>query len=607
MPRASQLAFPLLVSLLLNIAGIIPGGVLAAAELALPKVTKRDGDGYRITGQSYDARVDDQGNLVSLKVDGVEFLGVSKDETKIGGAFPDAQGAESITVDGATITARRGNIVIRYAFDVSSFEVTTEGATLEYYLAPYTAAVALKGNTAAPNGGVADVRKVVSGDAAIGLDESFHITWGRLWPSRIVRGHAREATLTYRVTCAVEVQPHELVTALSLNVKEFNRYKVPYLVQGSVPEFELQARNLGSRTVDGELVWTVKDHYENGQVVVAKTMPAAFAPSGEQPQRFAYRPTGFAKPGFYWMHVEWRVDGETCKRAERAIIYDADRYKPTLTRPADFRAFWDAQLSAMRKLPFDAKLTENPDRSTNSAIWYDLDMTIAGGKRLTGFYSAPRKPGKYPGQFSEIRGEVSDRQYERWAKAAGDNVFIGLPWPEVATYRRWVSREDNNMLVCYLLAVRMADFLRSREQVGELVLKGASRSGPLVLVCAALDPTRIQYVSAHVPTSMGISWQDKHYRGWGGRPGGVTEDQWFSISPYFDPINFAADLTVPYLIDGGVFDNLAPSPGILAFHNHATGAPFRRCSIELGGHGYFSNPARKNWPAELEAHLDEQP
>jgi cephalosporin-C deacetylase-like acetyl esterase len=75
------------------------------------------------------------------------------------------------------------------------------------------------------------------------------------------------------------------------------------------------------------------------------------------------------------------------------------------------------------------------------------------------------------------------------------------------------------------------------------------------------------------------------------------------VARYFDATNFAPDLTVPLLLDGGIDDDLAPAPGILALANAAAKSPWVRCSIEKGGHGFFSNPARKGFETELGDYL----
>ena len=139
-----------------------------------------------------------------------------------------------------------------------------------------------------------------------------------------------------------------------------------------------------------------------------------------------------------------------------------------------------------------------------------------------------------------------------------NSVYVTTPLPEVGTFTRWVSKDDNNMRDCYLWALRLTDYLRSRPDVGTIYLRGASRTGPVQFVNAALDPTKISAVDIHVSTSCGISWQDKVYQGWGMRPRDITPEKWYEMSAYYDPVNFAPDMKAPFINAGGISDDLAP-------------------------------------------------
>ena len=112
-------------------------------------------------------------------------------------------------------------------------------------------------------------------------------------------------------------------------------------------------------------------------------------------------------------------------------------------------------------------------------------MKIAGpkGDPLEFDLQVPRNPGKYLAVFGGKMPEKAENPNQILL------VFPHKQWPEEATYNRWVSAEDNNHLDCYLLAVRLTDYLRSREDVKAIFLKGGSRQGPIQLVNAALDPT----------------------------------------------------------------------------------------------------------------------
>ena len=54
---------------------------------------------------------------------------------------------------------------------------------------------------------------------------------------------------------------------------------------------------------------------------------------------------------------------------------------------------------------------------------------------------------------------------------------------------------------------------------------------------------------------------------------------------------------------GGVDDGLSPCPGMLAFYNYAQAAPWKRLSLERGGHGFFTSGDRQRFIRELEDYL----
>lgn len=586
---------------------------MAAAPATRPATITKQADGAIVAqGAAYTVVVDPAGNLVSLKVRGIEMLDVSG--PRKGAAFPAAEGAATVMIDGAKVSASRGNIRVDYAFDDAGFDVATEGGALEYRTRGVTAAVCEAGVTVDGKQAVGDVRKLVAGDAAIGLSKPFHHMFGRLVPSHLCgRGGKPEAPFAYRVDCGVGVAPVELLAVVGLVAEGQDPNRVPTYAAAQTPVFVLTMANLGGEAVEGEVSFTLRDHRVNGKIV-AGAAQAARVPAGSRDTAFRFSAQGVNEPGFYWLEAEFRMGGVTHKRARLAFIHDAGAYRPALTRPDDFRPFWNEKLRQWRAAPFDAKLTESPERSSASSVHYDLEITAGPGRRIRTFLRVPAKPGRYDGEVVSHWGSDSPEKvlkmlegFEKQPAGAGmwqrgePRIRVGAPQPQDSTFTRWNGRDDNNMLESYLLTLRLADYLRGRDDVRDIYLFGASRSGPIMIAVAALDPAKIAAVNVHVPTSAGLSWKDKEYRGWGSRPADL------SVAAYFDPVNFAPDLAVPLLVDGGIDDDLAPAPGILALANHATRSPWVRCSIEKGGHGFFSNPARNRYETELAAYLKQRP
>ncbi len=586
------------------LAAAVPAWAARAVE-----VTKSADGSVRVAAKAYAAALDKDGNFVSLAVGGVEFLGAA---AKKGGLFPGGP-AERVEVQGTKVTAARGEVRVEYKFDDAGFELSTRGGTVEWWLShSVNACVARDGQAVVTSEAMGDVQKVVAGRQALGLGKPYHILHGKLWPSHLCgRGGKPEDPFTCRFECGVPFEPADLLSMVSLEAEGFKLPATPSIAAGQTPRVTLTLRNLGGTEARGDVRFRVLDHPVKPGTVLEKILPAA-VPAGQAAAVSLDVP--LKAPGAYWVHADMSRDGKPFKQSRLGLLYDPDRYRPPLTRPADFREFWDLKLKEMRAVPFDAKLTESAAHGNERFVHFDLDLAGLKGKRVRTFLRVPRKPGPHDGEvISHWGSDKPEKVLEHlkglekqpvgagmWHRGA-DRARVGAPQPEDSTYTRWAGAEDNNMLESYLLNVRMADYLRSRPDVGKLWMFGGSRSGASILAAAALSPERVAAVNAHVPTSCGLSWADRPYSGWGRPPAPTPEG--LRVAAYFDVANFAPDVTVPCLVDGGLYDDLSPAPGILAFHNWAEKAPFKRCSLELGGHGFFPPGNRQRAEKELEEFL----
>jgi cephalosporin-C deacetylase len=579
---------------------------LAAADAA--KITQKDG-AWQVTGETYQAVVDAEGNFRSLIVDGVEFLGTRKHrgERCVGGDFPGAEPA-AVRRDGNRLVASRDKTEVVYTFGDDGFTVKATGGVVAWWLSKAVTALVAKGGAITPAAATGDVHHVVAGRAAVRVDPPHHYHW-RLFPRRR-RGDKGKGPLTCRFTCGVTVRPVELIHIAPLRAAGTHPKVTAMFAPGQTPQMELTLKNLAEADAAARVRWTVRDHPHDGEQVAAETQAVAVPAGKEEVVSMELR---LERPGPYWVHAALLAQDadKPLQRQTLGIIYDANSYKPPLTRPDDFEAFWDRKLAEMRKIPFDAKLEPNAAYATRRYVGYNLEITGHDGKRMPCVLMVPRAPGPHD---AEVGGSGSpERVHARLAKfgrqPAGvgmwqrgdERIHVGAPSPKQATFRDWNGRDDNNMLHCYLQEVRLADYLRSRDDVSHIWLFGASRGGPIALAAAALAPEKVAAVNVHVPTCCGISWKRRPYRGWGHPPS--RTDEGLKTAAYFDPVNFAPDLKVPVVMDGGIYDGLSPIPGMLAFINHATNAPFARCSIEQGHHGYFTHSGRKAMEEALAEHL----
>jgi len=567
---------------------------------------------WRINGNTYSAVIDQSGNLRQLTVNGTPFLGETKkdDRTLIGGAFPGTRPAESIERDGDTIHIKRDQVSVKYTFDKKGFTINTKGGQVQWALSDQVRACISETAVVPPSEAKGDIHTIVAGNTALKIDEPYHILWGRLSPSFLTRGGKKSDAFEARFTCGVDVDPFELITMKRLTPTGRNWKKTARYVPGETPSMTLKLASLAGSDVDLDVKFRVINHPKKGETVLTRTKSVT-VPAGKKKNVSANLPVD--EPGLYWTYANLIQNDKSTLQRRRGFIYNRDQFKPPLTRPDDFEKFWKHTLSEMREIPFDAKRSKNEKRSNKQYVHYDLTINDFDGDRYRTFLRIPRgddsfnaevlttgnKPGNPPmKQFKKL--ENQDPGVGMWQRGE-KRIRIGARLPNESRFNRWNGRDDNNMLHSYLRALRMMDYLRTLDRVDHLFLFGASRSGPIMLVVAALSPEQVAAVNVHVPTSCGLSWENRPYQGWGSLPSRSKEGR--KTAAYFDPVNHAPDLEVPLIMDGGFYDGLAPAPGIVAFHNHATNAPFRRCHIEQGQHGYFKVSHRKQMRKALAEHL----
>jgi cephalosporin-C deacetylase len=259
------------------------------------------------------------------------------------------------------------------------------------------------------------------------------------------------------------------------------------------------------------------------------------------------------------------------------FVYDAENYRPPLTRPDDFAAFWQATMADMRARPLDLKVTLAPELSNAHKTLSLVSFTGLGGRRIEGWLEEPAAPGRYAASFG---ARVQNYQWPKPGPSdTADTVNLVMKLYRDGLYTSGLeSRETAEFRHIYADHARCVDVLLTRDKVDpkRIVAMGASRTGPSALAAAALDQ-RIALVDIHVPTSAGISWPTRFYGGWGAhgssaKPADVPLEKWLRLLAYFDMVNFAPDVKCPVIIGLGLRDyGLSPAPGIIATYAYLPG------------------------------------
>lgn len=570
---------------------LLAAGAAGAAET--PRIAQAPDRSVTVEARAYTARIDATGNLAEVLVGGAPSI--------VGGFFREEEGrrvpldpAPSIRVIDGRVAVRAGPARIEYAFRSDRIDVETDGYPLLFGYDPGVRAVIAPGGGGAPGRGRyhgGSTGLVLGNNLTVVYDLPMHAGPPErrvLVPTAYLDGsRARGATLRFAFTPGRPAGAVQRLGALELlhdagdappdGPGSGNRGRgLVHFADPAAVRFRTVQANGGPEPVRLRYALRVQDHYADA-AVEAELEQAATLPAGGEPVAGRWDLPAL-EPGFHYLRVAAFLDGEEVSSARVTFAVDLPRYRRPLTRPGDFRAFWGRELETLRTRPMEPRLDRAPARDRPGVRAYDLELTGRRGRRYPCRLEVPDGPGPHPGR---VAGQGDGRSVT--VSAAWPGTKTG--WPEEATFRRWEGADDNNLLECILLAVRMTDYLRSREDVDGIYLVGASRTGPIQYVNAALDPRDLVGLDIHVPTSAGIGRRDRPYRGWGGKPAGLSLEAWTDMARYVDPVNHAPDQRVPFIIAYGVDDDLSPPQGIELMYRLAP-APWKRVSRDAGGHQF---------------------
>ncbi len=579
------------------------GLTLAALTAGSPAVEIRAGDGGKteIVAERYRAILNREGNPESLRVGDFEFL-------RPPAARRDEKAEEAVVrMEGATVEIQRGSRRIVYRFEPDAIHVDHEGGPPDIEIGDRVIAMMQQDGTLHDAGSAAgDFIKFFAQSedgarlGAIELTEPSHVLHRRVWPSRFARDTARETRLAWTIRCGAPFQAAELVAIESLDVEPSPR-TAPRFALGETPTVYATLRNWGLADAEAALRIRATDHHTRGKTLLSETRTLRLAPGAVARETIRIP---IPEPGFVYLTAEIMDPERVIRKAQLNSVYAADQYRPPLTRPKDFNAFWTDRLAELRATPPAFAVEREPAGDTETHEFYRVEFAYRPDQRVkTGLLQPRAAPPPWTAHIHFMHEGRDPRPglVKLTGRVPPDRLLIMAPMPNQGKFESWNSREDNEMLNCYLIVVRILDYLAERDDVRAIRIHGASRSGPLALVPAALAPRKVELADAHVPTSMGVSWTERPYRGWGAAP----RDR-LDAAAYMDPVNFAPDMKVPFIMDGGLNDGLSPAQGMLAFHNYAEQAPWKRLSIERGGHGYFKSGEKRRFSMEFEAWLTER-
>lgn len=281
--------------------------------------------------------------------------------------------------------------------------------------------------------------------------------------------------------------------------------------------------------------------------------------------------------------------------------------------PADFDAFWAAELKKMSAVPMNPELKPVEVADKRIKAW-TFKLDCGDGNFATGYLSMPAdaKEKSLPA-IAQFRGASTYGLPKVSTYYAYHSLYVVMsPHPtecgrEPEYYKEYVksvsgypkkdadNRDKYFMKGMILRVVRTLEFMRNRpEWDGKtLVTHGESQGGFQSIVGAALDQN-VTFCLAMVPAmSDHLAYKKGHINGWpkvltmkDGKPVDNEFNQKADkVLPYFDNAIFAKRIKCPIWISTGLLDSTCPPAGVLAVYNNLPDGIDKHMVIEpLKGH-----------------------
>lgn len=310
---------------------------------------------------------------------------------------------------------------------------------------------------------------------------------------------------------------------------------------------------------------------------------------------------------------EGKVAYNRFERKDKRVFFDGGAgvmvdTLQSVPEPKDFDEFWAKRKARLAKVPMVPVVKEHPSKDKEVRV-FSFTVPCAGPRPVTGHYTMPAKPGKYPAQISfhgygaafvekipatgpqdkiamfiNAHGYELGREPEYYTefynsiKSNGKTFGLDSVWQNKSVdtaYFGWM---------CYRI-MRAIQFLKSLPEWNgkDLTARGGSMGGLQTIWAAGLD-SDVSVAQPGIPWCCDMGGRDTLKRN---RPNwGVGETE---ALRYFDPVNIAKRISKNCKVEitrAGLGDYCCPPSGVAILYNNIPG-PKKINWMQGSTHGYI--------------------
>ena len=296
--------------------------------------------------------------------------------------------------------------------------------------------------------------------------------------------------------------------------------------------------------------------------------------------------------GFY--RVNFMVNTTDYDDTVRRVFgVNPEQVHSELHKPADFDEFWARTRQDLAKVTPNYKITERKDLSNLHKKVYLVEMQSYNNLEIRGWLVVPQDGKKFPvhyrvpGYVVALKPNMDNDDYitfdinVRGNGNSNDAISIGT---DNYTLVNIQDKEKYIYRGVVMDCLRGMDFIYSHPNLGidtsKIFIEGGSQGGALALITASLDK-RIKILTMQVPLYSDIRDDEqisasytvpifpfKVFRKYQEMHPSFTWDKFYHTWDYYDPQNFAAQVTCPVLMGIGLLDQVCPPYCSMALFNH---------------------------------------